>query len=81
MPQKLMPDGTFSELPQRSTPSSYSSLQQMSEVNCVQWIYAVVPSLISYEFAECLGRQSLPPTDLGRVDEEMASPGGRPLQD
>ncbi|GFW50591.1 hypothetical protein TNCV_2888931 [Trichonephila clavipes] len=24
-----------------------------------------------------LGHQSLPPTDLGRVDEEMASPGGR----
>ncbi|GFS80704.1 hypothetical protein TNCV_86311 [Trichonephila clavipes] len=28
----------------------------------------------------CLGHQSLSPTDLGRVDEEMASPGGRPLQ-
>ncbi|GFU60009.1 uncharacterized protein TNCV_3237911 [Trichonephila clavipes] len=27
-----------------------------------------------------LGHQSLPPTNLGRVDEEMASPGGRPLQ-
>ncbi|GFW80380.1 hypothetical protein TNCV_2945121 [Trichonephila clavipes] len=27
-----------------------------------------------------LGRQSLPPTDLGRVDEEMALPGGRPSQ-
>ncbi|GFX55319.1 uncharacterized protein TNCV_3968731 [Trichonephila clavipes] len=26
-----------------------------------------------------LGHQSLPPTDLGRVDEEMASRGGRPL--
>ncbi|GFV76809.1 hypothetical protein TNCV_4730291 [Trichonephila clavipes] len=27
-----------------------------------------------------LGHQSLPPTDLGRVDEEMASPGAqRPL--
>ncbi|GFW57793.1 hypothetical protein TNCV_2927121 [Trichonephila clavipes] len=25
----------------------------------------------------CLGHQSLPPTDLGRVDEEMASSGGR----
>ncbi|GFW60682.1 hypothetical protein TNCV_570281 [Trichonephila clavipes] len=24
-----------------------------------------------------LGQPSLPPTDLGRVDEEMASPGGR----
>ncbi|GFW38804.1 hypothetical protein TNCV_3881711 [Trichonephila clavipes] len=24
-----------------------------------------------------LGHQSLPPTDLGRVNEEMASPGGR----
>ncbi|GFT64691.1 uncharacterized protein TNCV_4399701 [Trichonephila clavipes] len=28
----------------------------------------------------CLGYQSLPPTNLGRVDEEMASPGWRPLQ-
>ncbi|GFT39021.1 DDE_3 domain-containing protein [Trichonephila clavipes] len=27
-----------------------------------------------------LGHQSLPPTNLGRVDEEMASLGGRPLQ-
>ncbi|GFY28476.1 uncharacterized protein TNCV_1971291 [Trichonephila clavipes] len=27
-----------------------------------------------------LGHQSLPPTNLGRVDEEMASPSGRPLQ-
>ncbi|GFW40365.1 hypothetical protein TNCV_1019231 [Trichonephila clavipes] len=27
-----------------------------------------------------LGHQSLPPTDLGRADEEMASPGCRPLQ-
>ncbi|GFT43108.1 uncharacterized protein TNCV_5119681 [Trichonephila clavipes] len=27
-----------------------------------------------------LGHQSLPPTILGRVDEEMASPGGRLLQ-
>ncbi|GFT53104.1 hypothetical protein TNCV_4232361 [Trichonephila clavipes] len=27
-----------------------------------------------------LGHQSLPPIDLGRVDEEMASPGGSPLQ-
>ncbi|GFU45586.1 uncharacterized protein TNCV_4494451 [Trichonephila clavipes] len=27
-----------------------------------------------------LGHQSLPPTNLGRVDEEMTSPGGRPLQ-
>ncbi|GFX07244.1 hypothetical protein TNCV_2972211 [Trichonephila clavipes] len=27
-----------------------------------------------------LGNQSLPPTNLGRVDEEMASPIGRPLQ-
>ncbi|GFW93717.1 hypothetical protein TNCV_4542441 [Trichonephila clavipes] len=27
-----------------------------------------------------LGHQSLPLTDLGEVDEEMASPGGRPLQ-
>ncbi|GFU59452.1 hypothetical protein TNCV_1176991 [Trichonephila clavipes] len=26
-----------------------------------------------------LGYQSLPPTDLGRVDEEQASSGGRPL--
>ncbi|GFU67448.1 hypothetical protein TNCV_1599301 [Trichonephila clavipes] len=26
-----------------------------------------------------LGYRSLPPTDLGRVKEEMASPGGRPL--
>ncbi|GFW45440.1 hypothetical protein TNCV_4702511 [Trichonephila clavipes] len=25
-----------------------------------------------------LGHYSLPPTNLGRVDEEMASPGGRP---
>ncbi|GFW95348.1 uncharacterized protein TNCV_2970701 [Trichonephila clavipes] len=31
-------------------------------------------------FAASLGYQSLPPTDLGRVNEEMASPGGRPLQ-
>ncbi|GFT46366.1 uncharacterized protein TNCV_3127141 [Trichonephila clavipes] len=29
---------------------------------------------------ESLGHQSLPPTNLGRVDEEIASPGGRPLQ-
>ncbi|GFS90952.1 hypothetical protein TNCV_4192751 [Trichonephila clavipes] len=28
----------------------------------------------------CLGHKSLPPPDLGRVDEEKASPGGRPLQ-
>ncbi|GFX46187.1 hypothetical protein TNCV_2298361 [Trichonephila clavipes] len=27
-----------------------------------------------------LGHQSLPPTDLGRVEEEMAFPGVRPLQ-
>ncbi|GFX84331.1 calcium permeable stress-gated cation channel 1 [Trichonephila clavipes] len=27
-----------------------------------------------------LGHQTLPPTKLGRVDEEMAFPGGRPLQ-
>ncbi|GFT34597.1 hypothetical protein TNCV_4125451 [Trichonephila clavipes] len=27
-----------------------------------------------------LGHQSLPPTDLGRADEETASPGERPLQ-
>ncbi|GFX70120.1 hypothetical protein TNCV_4615581 [Trichonephila clavipes] len=27
-----------------------------------------------------LGHPSLPPTNLGRVHEEMASPGGRPLQ-
>ncbi|GFV71777.1 histone-lysine N-methyltransferase SETMAR [Trichonephila clavipes] len=26
-----------------------------------------------------LGHQSLPPTNLGRVDDETASPGGRPL--
>ncbi|GFW45235.1 hypothetical protein TNCV_4733431 [Trichonephila clavipes] len=26
-----------------------------------------------------LGHQSLPPTDLCRVDEEMVSPGGRPI--
>ncbi|GFX20425.1 hypothetical protein TNCV_3487831 [Trichonephila clavipes] len=28
-----------------------------------------------------LGHQALPSTDLGRLDEEEASPGGRPLQD
>ncbi|GFS88878.1 hypothetical protein TNCV_3569731 [Trichonephila clavipes] len=27
-----------------------------------------------------LGHQSVPPTDLGQVNEEMASPGGRLLQ-
>ncbi|GFS52094.1 hypothetical protein TNCV_1105051 [Trichonephila clavipes] len=29
---------------------------------------------------DSLGYQSLSPTDLGRVDEETASTGGRPLQ-
>ncbi|GFT96368.1 hypothetical protein TNCV_306521 [Trichonephila clavipes] len=47
MPQKLMLHGTFSKPSQRSTPSSYSSFQKMSEANCVQWVYAVVHSLIS----------------------------------
>ncbi|GFU42879.1 hypothetical protein TNCV_3140441 [Trichonephila clavipes] len=27
-----------------------------------------------------LGHKSSPPTDLGRVDEEIAFPGGRPIQ-
>ncbi|GFW14077.1 hypothetical protein TNCV_3546661 [Trichonephila clavipes] len=27
-----------------------------------------------------LGHHSLPPIDLGRVEEEMVSPGGRPMQ-
>ncbi|GFX11703.1 hypothetical protein TNCV_4340491 [Trichonephila clavipes] len=27
-----------------------------------------------------LGHPSLPPTDLGRIDDEGASPGGRPLK-
>ncbi|GFU67550.1 hypothetical protein TNCV_1642991 [Trichonephila clavipes] len=31
-------------------------------------------------FARSLGHQSLPPTDEGPVDEEMASLAGRPLQ-
>ncbi|GFW51575.1 hypothetical protein TNCV_4212531 [Trichonephila clavipes] len=48
MLQKVMLDGTFSESPQMSTPSNYSSFQQMSEANCVQWAYAVIHSLISW---------------------------------
>ncbi|GFU48835.1 hypothetical protein TNCV_2023961 [Trichonephila clavipes] len=42
MPQKLMLDVPFSEPPQRSTSSSYSSYQQMSEANCMEWVSAVV---------------------------------------
>ncbi|GFV62921.1 uncharacterized protein TNCV_5084041 [Trichonephila clavipes] len=47
MPRKWILDGTFSEPPQRLTPSSYLSFQHMSEANYVQWVYAVVHSLIS----------------------------------
>ncbi|GFX15336.1 hypothetical protein TNCV_3302651 [Trichonephila clavipes] len=53
MPQKLILDGTFSEPPQRSTPSCYASFQQMSGANCVQWAYAVVYSLISCNLSDC----------------------------
>ncbi|GFU50387.1 transposable element Tc3 transposase [Trichonephila clavipes] len=53
MTQILMLDGTFSEPPQRSTSSSYSSFQHMSEGNCMEWVYAVVHSLISCESVEC----------------------------
>ncbi|GFU98076.1 hypothetical protein TNCV_233511 [Trichonephila clavipes] len=47
--------------------------------------WELVPPPRDYEkikalIVESLGHQSLPPTDLGRVDEEMDSPGGRPLQ-
>ncbi|GFU54466.1 hypothetical protein TNCV_3024441 [Trichonephila clavipes] len=48
MPQKLVLGATFSEPPQRSTPSTYSSFQQMSEANCIQWVY-IVHSSISFE--------------------------------
>ncbi|GFU37326.1 hypothetical protein TNCV_4273131 [Trichonephila clavipes] len=46
MPQKSML--AFSEPPQKSIPSSYSSFQQMLEANCVQWDCAGVHSLISF---------------------------------
>ncbi|GFX58275.1 hypothetical protein TNCV_4050331 [Trichonephila clavipes] len=42
-------DGTFTESPHRSAPSSYSSFRQMSGAHCMQWVYAVVNSFnISY---------------------------------
>ncbi|GFS90231.1 hypothetical protein TNCV_508661 [Trichonephila clavipes] len=47
MPQKFMLDDTFSEPTQWLARSNCSSFQQMSEANCVQWVYAVVHSLIS----------------------------------
>ncbi|GFW60067.1 hypothetical protein TNCV_4893191, partial [Trichonephila clavipes] len=63
--RKLMLDGTLSELPQKSTPSIFSSFQQTSEARCEEWVYAVVPSLIS-----------LPSWDGGTLNSRRA---GSPL--